>query len=214
MREQLRTMSGQLEEMQQEGRPWVGPVGATPVSKDRNEPLSVTLGFRNYGRQPATFVRSKTATSYFLLEAGKRIEDLSGWKDPKWFSPQASCHTASFYQAVYPSDAVYSFEVGPSEDNPIKGNEGETVSAQTMFDAITQKHRLYVIYGCFTYVATGKREFTTFCLMLDPRTIRDIDTSTWKFVFCPFGNDNGELAQEEAKEQDDAKKMPASRPSP
>jgi hypothetical protein len=58
MRGQLRTMSGQLDEMQQEGRPWVGPIGVALVSKDRNEPLRLTLSYRNFGRQPATLVAS------------------------------------------------------------------------------------------------------------------------------------------------------------
>jgi hypothetical protein len=77
MRGQLKTMSGQLDEMQQEGRPWVGPVGVTLLPKDRNEPLKVRFSYRNFGRQPATFVRSTSAVLAPVREAGKRIEDFS-----------------------------------------------------------------------------------------------------------------------------------------
>ena len=77
MRDQLQTMSGQLDEMQQEGRPWVGPIGVALVSKDRNEPLRVTLSYRNFGRQPATFVRNQNRVMAPAMEPWNRIEELS-----------------------------------------------------------------------------------------------------------------------------------------
>jgi hypothetical protein len=110
MRDQLQTMSGQLEEMQQEGRAWVGPTGVALVSKDRNEPLRVTLSYRNFGRQPAAFTRNASTAGTRELIAGKQIEELPWWKDQKLFNPHALCQTVSSSQTLYPSDTGYTLK--------------------------------------------------------------------------------------------------------
>ena len=67
------------------GRQTLGrPYRSSLVSKDRNEPLRVTLSYRNFGRQPATFVRNTNRVMARAMEPWNRIEDSSWWKDPKW----------------------------------------------------------------------------------------------------------------------------------
>src|ERR1700678_72339 len=199
-KEQLKAIRGQLSEMQEESRPWIGPTSAALVPKDRGEPLRITLSYRNFGRQPATFERHAAAQSFFAFDMGKPIEGLPNWKDPKVFHPRSLCETTSAYTTAYPSDLPLTFEGGASKDGEVTDDKGQNVSFQSLVDAVTKKQVLYVFYGCFTYVATGKHEFTTFCLILDPYTIGQKELSTWKVGFCPYGNDNGELAQDEAKE--------------
>jgi hypothetical protein len=192
MRDQLRTMSGQLDEMQEESRAWIGPASLSLVAKDRDEPLRVNIGYRNFGRQPATFVRASSTGSFVAMDPGKRIEDLAGWKVPAVFDPKSQCKRTSSYTTEYPGDIFLSFEGGVSKANQLSDDQGHQVSFQTLLDGVAQKHELYVVYGCFTYVAGQKHEFTTFCAMLDPTSSNNMDLSTWKLAFCPFGNDNGE----------------------
>ena len=202
MRDQLHTMSGQLDEMQQESRAWIGPVTAALVAKDRNEPLRVSIGYRNFGRQPATFVRNASRWSYLAIDPpGKRIEDLSGWKDSKLFNARSGCETTSSYTTVYPGDVPLTIEGGVSKDSQIMNDSGQNVSFQSLLDGITRKLTLYMVHGCFTYIAGGKLEFTTFCLMLDPATNNNTDLSTWKLSFCPYGNDNGEQTEGDVNKQ-------------
>jgi hypothetical protein len=197
MRGQLKAMSGQLDEMQQEGRPWVGPMGVALVSKDRNEPLKVTLSYRNFGKQPA-FTRNATMASTHPLTEGKQIEELPWWKDQKLFNPRALCRTVSSSQTLYPSETGYNVEGGPTENNPLFGPAGP-VSIQSVVAEVTQRHLLYLFSGCLTYVAGGKPQFTAYCFMLDPRTSPNADVYAWRFQTCPFGNDDGELEQEAEK---------------
>jgi hypothetical protein len=196
MRDQLKAMSGQLDEMQQEGRPWIGPVSMAHVPK---EPLKIEIDYRNFGRRPATFVRNASTWSWLGINPpGARTEDLSGWKDPKVFNPRASCETSSPHTTVYPGDGTLATQEGASRDSQIKDESGQNVSYQTLLDGITHEKSVYVVFGCFTYIVGGKGEFTTFCFMLDP-TINDnnADPSTWRLAFCPYGNDNGALAQDD-----------------
>jgi hypothetical protein len=192
MRDQLRTMSGQLSEMQEESRAWVGPASVVLVAKDRDEPLRVSVGYRNFGRQPATFVRVSSTGSFIAMDPGKRIEDLAGWKEPAVFDPKSQCKRISSYTTAYPGDVILSFEGGVSKDNQLSDDKGHQVSFQTLLDGVTHKRELYVVYGCFTYVAGGQHEFTTFCVMLDSTGSNNADMSTWRLAFCPFGNDDGE----------------------
>ena len=106
MRDQLQAMSGQLDEMQQEGRPWIGPSSPALAAKDRDEPLRINMGYRNFGRQPATFVRNNSTGSFLAMGPGQRIEDLSGWKDPKAFNPRALCETTSSYTQCTPATCL------------------------------------------------------------------------------------------------------------
>lgn len=209
MRDQLQAMSGQLDEMRQEGRPWIGPASAALVPKDRGEPLRVSIGYRNFGRQPATFVRYMSTGSFLAMDPlGKPIEDLSGWKEPKVFNPLAQCETTSSYVTVYPGDVPLAFEGGVSKNFQLAAEKGQNVSFQSLLDGVTQKRELYVFYGCFTYMAGVKYEFTTFCLVLDPATSSNTDLSTWKLAFCPHGNENGELTQSDAKAHNGAQELP------
>lgn len=192
-KDQLQAIRGQLDEMQQEGRPWIGPAGAAPVTKDRGEPLKASIFYRNFGRQPATFVRNSSTYSILAMEPAKQIEDLSGWKDPKVFDQSALCGITASYTTVYPGDLTLAIEAGASKDTQFRNSVGQQFSFQSILDAITQKRELYLVHGCFTYVAGGKREFTTFCVMFDPRVSNGTDLSTWKMTICPYGNDNGEL---------------------
>jgi hypothetical protein len=198
MRGQLKTMSGQLDEMQQEGRPWVSPVGLTLLPKDRNEPLKVRFSYRNFGRQPATFVRSTSAVLAPVWEAGKRIEDFSWWQDPKRPSPRSLCQTTSSPQTVYPSDGGYSFEAGADGENPLRLID-KPIPIESALAAISQRQLLYLFQGCFTYVSAGKRAFTAYCFMLDPRTSSSTDINAWSFLTCPYGNEDGELEQQAEK---------------
>jgi hypothetical protein len=199
MRDQLQTMSGQLDEMQQEGRAWVGPIGVALVSKDRDEPLRVTLSYRNYGKQPAAFTRNSTIGAINQLLAGKQIEELPWWKDPKLFNPRSLCQTSSSSQTLYPADNPgYSVEGGPTKDAQFIV-AGDPVSIQSVLAEVTQRHLLYLFYGCLTYVAGGKTQFTSYCFMLDPRTSSNADIYTWRFLTCPYGNDDGELEQQAEK---------------
>jgi hypothetical protein len=205
LRDQLKVMSGQLDEMQQEGRPWVGPASAALVPKDRGEPLRVNVGYRNYGRQPATFVRNAHTWTWLAIDPpGKRIEDLGGWKDPKAFNPRAACETTSPHITVYPGDVTLAIEAGASMGTQRMNDKGQIISFQTVLDGIKQKVALYVVYGCFTYIVGERTQFTTFCLMWDPTINNDTDLSAWKPAFCPYGNDNGELTQDEANKQKSA----------
>jgi hypothetical protein len=200
MHDQLRTMSGQLSEMQEEGRAWIGPTSSTAVDKDRGEPLRVNIAYRNFGKQPATFVRNAGSWSWLGINPpGAQTEDLSGWKDPKVFNPRASCETSSPHTTVYPGDGTLAIEEGASKDSQIKDENGRNVSFPTFLDGITHKKSVYIVFGCFTYVAGGQPEFTTFCLMLDPTINNNNDLSTWKLAFCPYGNDNGKLTEDDAK---------------
>jgi hypothetical protein len=198
MRDQLRTMSGQLDEMQQEGRAWIGPTGVVLVSKDRNEPLRATLSYRNFGKQPAAFVRNMLSASTNALIAGKQIEELPWWKDPKLFNPRSLCQTVSTSQTLYPSDTGYNVEGGPSEDHPFTG-PGGSVSIQSVLAEVTQRHLLYLVSGCFTYISGGKPQFTAYCFMLDPRASPNADAYAWRFLTCPYGNDDGELSEQAKK---------------
>jgi hypothetical protein len=196
-REQLRAIRGQLDEMQLEGRAWVGPAGALLASKDANEPLKVTLSFRNYGRQPATFVRSGGVIGYIFTEAGVQIQDFSAWKNPTLFHPQSTCQNKSSYQTIYPGDSVYSTDETPGA-SPLMGDDGRIVSVQRFRELVALRQRVLLIYGCFTYVTEGKNMFTTFCLLLDPGSSQNSDINTWQFKYCPYGNENGEMTEDGA----------------
>jgi hypothetical protein len=205
MRDQLKAMSGQLNEMQQEGRPWIGPVSMAHVPA---EPLRIEIDYRNFGRQPATFVRNAGRWTWLGINPrGARTEDLSGWKDPKVFNPRASCETRSPHTTVYPGDRTLAIELGAARDSQIKDGNGQSVSYEALNDGIAHGQGVYIVFGCFTYIVGGKGEFTTFCFMLDP-TINNnsnkTDLSGWQLAFCPYGNDNGELAHDDAKEQNGA----------
>jgi hypothetical protein len=198
-REQVTAIRDQLDEMQQEGRPWIGPTSSTALDNDRGEPLRVSIAYRNFGRRPATFVRNAGGWSWLGINPpGARTEDLSGWKDPKVFNPRALCETSSPHTTVYPGDGTLNIEEGASKDSQIKDESGQNVSFQTLLDGITHKKSVYVVYGCFTYFAGGQPEFTTFCLMLDPTINNNNNLSTWKLAFCPYGNDNGKLPEDDA----------------
>jgi hypothetical protein len=199
MRGQLKAMSGQLDEMQQEGRPWVGPIGVALVSKDRNEPLRVTLSYRNFGRQPATFVRNQSNVMAPTMEPWNRIEDSSWWKDPKWPSPRSLCQTTSEPQTIYPTNQGYNVEAGADASNPLLFLPGVPMPIQSAVDAITQREFLFIFKGCFTYVVGKKHAFTAYCFMLDPRTSPTADMHAWRFLTCPYGNEDGELEQEGEK---------------
>jgi hypothetical protein len=54
-------------------------------------------------------------------------------------------------------------EAGVPKDSQVTTGDGQNVSFQALRDGVTQKHQLYVVYGCFTYLAGGKHQFTTFC---------------------------------------------------
>jgi hypothetical protein len=207
-REQVTAIRDQLNEMKEEGRAWIGPSSAALVAKDRGEPLSVSLDYRNFGRQPATFVRRMSTGSFLAMDPlAKRVEDLSGWKDPNVFNPRAQCETTSSHVTVYPGDVPLVFEGGVSKEAQLKTDKGQSAASQSLLDGVTQKRELYVFYGCFTYIAGAKYEYTTFCLMLAPPPSSSTDLSTWMLVFCPYGNDNGELSQGKADEQKGAAEM-------
>jgi hypothetical protein len=199
MRDQLKAMSGQLDEMQQEGRAWVGPVGVALLSKDRNEPLKVTLSYRNFGRQPATFVRNQNMVMARTMEPWNRIGESSWWKDPKWPSSRSLCETTTEPQTIYPTNEGYNAEAGADASNPLILQPGVPLSIQYAVDAITQRQFLFVIKGCFTYVVGKKHAFTAYCFMLDPRTSPTADMHAWRFLTCPYGNEDGELEQEGEK---------------
>jgi hypothetical protein len=193
MREQLHAMSGQLDEMQQEGRAWLGPVGAHLVNKNPEEPLKISLAYRNFGKQPAAFVRNRTGAALLTMKSGEEIEQLPGWKDPKVFNPRSLCQTESSSITVYPSETYTSIEGGVTKQTPAKEPTGAETLVSTVVDEIVREQALYVFFGCFTYFSAGKAEYTTFCIMLDPRTSNNShDLSMWQFPFCPYGNDNGE----------------------
>src|SRR6478609_7390118 len=97
MRDQLRVMSGQLKEMQEEGRAWVGPTSVALAPVALNEPLALVLSVRNFGKKPATFVRHNTAASYFPTSAAVEITALPQWRDPRIFYPRALCSTESLF---------------------------------------------------------------------------------------------------------------------
>jgi hypothetical protein len=201
MRDQLQAMTGQLDEMQQEGRPWVGPIGVALVSKDRKEPLRVTLSYRNFGRQPATFVRNQNMVLAPPMGPWNRVENFSWWKDPNWPSPRSLCQTKSEPQTVYPTNEGYNVEGGVDASNPLPllgvGHPAPTI--QSAVDAITHGEYLFIFQGCFTYVAGEKRAFTAYCFMLDPRTSPAGDMYAWKFLPCPHGNEDGELEKQGEK---------------
>jgi hypothetical protein len=198
--EQLHTMSGQLDEMQEEGRPWVGYTGAEFIDKKYNEPLRIKITVRNFGRRPALFFRRESYGGYFPMGTGDKIDDLAGWKDPKEFHPRSSCELQSPFTTLYPGDIFASFETGVSRSQVFTDPAGNQTLFPAVFDKIIRKQALYVVYGCLTYYSGEKAEFTTFCVMLDPRTGGDNpDVTTWQFSQCPYGNDNGELEQQAEK---------------
>lgn len=189
----LHAMSGQLDEMQQEGRAWLGPVAARLVNKNPEEPLKISLAYRNFGKQPATFVRNRLGATLLEIKPGEEIEQLSGWKDPKLFNPRSLCETETPTTTIYPSDNYTSTEGGPTKQNPFKDSSGHDTPVSTAVDKIVRQQALYVFFGCLTYVSGRNLESTTFCFMLDPRTGNDSpNLSAWVLPFCPFGNDNWE----------------------
>jgi hypothetical protein len=102
------------------------------------------------------------------------------------------------FQTLYPTDTGYNAEGGPDEDHPLTGLDGP-VSTQSVFSEVAQKHILYLVSGCFTYVSGGKLQFTVYCFMLDPRTSPNADVYAWRFLTCPYGNDDGELEEQAEK---------------
>jgi hypothetical protein len=191
MRAQLKTMGRQLAEMQEEGRAWIGPVGASLVNKSPEEPLKVSLAYRNFGKQPAVFLRNQTRASLLTMKPGEDINEISGWKDPKWFNPLSMCQTKSFFTTVYPSDTNSSMEGGVTKQSPVRDSGGNETPVSSLVDEIVRQQALYIFFGCFTYLTAGNPQMRTFCVMLDPRTANNnSNLSTWEFAFCPYGNDD------------------------
>jgi hypothetical protein len=151
MRDQLQTMTGQLNEMQEESRPWVGLAGARLVNKSPEEPLKIALFYQNFGRQPATFVCNNAQASLLPTANVKDIEQSS-------------------YTTSYPGDTKHSLEGGISKQFPIRDGGGNETPVSALVDEIVPQQALYIVFGCLTYVSAGKPEFTTFCFMLDPAT--------------------------------------------
>ena len=88
MREQLKAMSGQLDEMQQEGRAWLGPVsGNLANNSSPEEPLKISLAYRNFGKQPAAFVRIEPGRRSSQFDLAKRLSSFLGGKTPLCSTP-------------------------------------------------------------------------------------------------------------------------------
>jgi hypothetical protein len=172
MRGQLHAMSGQLEEMQAEGRPWVGPVGVELEHKDDvEEPLRFLLAYRNFGRQPATNVILHRAASFPQLPAGVEESALPFWKDKKQFDPDALCSgkTPSLTDdgpiTLYPSDNPITTSFGVTKDRPVVDNSNMPVPVRAIFSNLVNKRLMYVFYGCLSYTSQGKPQETHFCMI-------------------------------------------------
>jgi hypothetical protein len=194
MREQLQTMGGQLNEMQEEGRPWVGPVGASLARKDDvEEPLKISFSYRNFGRQPATRVLLRSAAKFPLLQSGFDIAALPFWKDKKQFDPDGLCNAETPLRndtlvTLYPSDNPLTTGVGVTKDTPVRNYNNAVIPISSVVNEVVNKRALYVFYGCLSYTGEGKPQGAPFCMMLDPRTNSSSDISAWTINYCPYGN--------------------------
>ena len=194
MRDQMQTMSGQLNEMQEEGRPWVGPVGASLAhANDPEEPLKISFSYRNFGRQPATHVLLRSGARFLPLQNGVDIAALSFWKDKKQFDLDALCGGKNSLHndtpvTLYPSDNPLITGIGVTKDRPVTDINNLPTPISSVVTEVVNKRLLYIFYGCLAYTGQGKPQGTPFCMMLDPRTNNSSNLSAWTINYCPYGN--------------------------
>ena len=198
MRDQLRAMSGQLDEMQQEGRAWVGPSSLAFAPSTRNEPLELVLSVRNFGKVPAMLVRHNSSSSYFTTTGGEDVTKLNQWHDLKLFNPRSLCSTQSLFSTLYPGENnPVNFDIGIKRGDAINDLDGKKNTFDSVLDGIMKKQKLYVVYGCITYIAANEPQYTTYCIMLDANTGAGTALSSWPLAHCPYGESNGPLLSDE-----------------
>ena len=187
-RDQLTAMNGQLSAMQEEGRAWVGLVGANLVDgTSPKEPLKAKLLYSNFGRQPATNVGNYYESTFATINNGENNDNYSElpfWKDADKFNTKMACDKAtesSNKLTLFPSHIDYYIEAGAKEGASITVND-KPASASDAADLINAKRILYVIYGCFAYVTHNTVELTNWCVMIGQ--IKENE----QFAFCPYGN--------------------------
>jgi hypothetical protein len=199
MRDQFRVMSGQLKEMREEGRAWVGPSSVAFAPATLNEPLALILSVRNYGKVPATLVRHNTASSYFPTSNGGDVTKLPQWHDSRIFYPRSLCSTQSLFSTLYPSENnPTNFNIGIRRGDVFNDLDGGNDNFDLVLDAITKKQKLYVVFGCITYMAADEPQYTTYCIMVDPNSAPpSAGLSTWPLAHCPYGESDGLLSSME-----------------
>jgi hypothetical protein len=188
--------SNQLDIMKQEGQAMVGPTGIALINTSSvDEPLKARLAYRNFGRQPATNFYSVSTARLPRLGATTQtdIAGLPFWNEKAQFDPDSLCGSEQYKigeTTVYPSDLIFTIDVGIRNGSPVTSDyspTGAVTATSTVFDDVRNKRILYVIIGCFTYSTFDELAFSTWCAMLVPGDGNDI--SKWPFVFCPFGNE-------------------------
>ena len=122
---QSKSIRDELDIMQQEARAWIGPTAiawANPSSVD--EPLKVSLSYRNFGRQPATHVYDIETTRLPInsISTLADIKKLPFWGDKTQFDPDALCGAKELNRGdstVFPSDLNTTAESGIRNDSPV-----------------------------------------------------------------------------------------------
>jgi hypothetical protein len=203
MRGQMKTMGEQLKEMQEEGRPWVGPSSVSFAPSTLNEPLALVLSIHNFGKVPAMFVRHNSASSYFDIPGGEDVMNLPQWNNPRVFYPRSLCATKSLFSTLYPGENnPTNFDIGIRRGDVLKDVDGGNDIFDSVLDAITKKQKLYVVFGCITYMVANEPQYTTYCIMLNANVAAPgAGLSSWPLAHCPYGESNGSLLSEESSGQ-------------
>jgi hypothetical protein len=117
-------------------------------------------------------------------QAGDNYSKLPFWTDEKSFNPKMMCEKAKKlhnYNVSYPGSIRYTIQVGMKEGAVVQIN-GVNASVKEIADLVANKKLLYVVYGCFYYSTAGKKEYTNWCVLLDPIKVNS------EFSYCPYGN--------------------------
>jgi hypothetical protein len=163
---------GQLEEMREERRAWVGPISAGFQNglPQTGSPATVSVQYHNTGREPATDVFSDLSPYLVTL-----TEDLEGIPTAHIAQYVTKCRTMQPIigaQTVFPTTGFSAYTAGRViEELLIDWN----VLYGTSF--------LYVT-GCYVYNTLGVTHRTSFCFWFQngPK----MTAQSW--AFCPTGN--------------------------
>lgn len=185
---QLNIMSGQLDEMKFESRPWIAVTSFGLVNPDDPvEPLKTRITYQNVGRIPATNVRNWLNPGYLIkptLPPG-RWNELPTWREGTAFVPSHICEGvmgSPSKTVVYPSITL-GFSIDTAQRPQLSNAQLKELAGM-----VRQKEAIYIVKGCFAYDAGGATKHSTFCAFLDPTRGKDLEIKSWSFSACPEGN--------------------------
>jgi hypothetical protein len=163
---------GQLQEMREEKRAWVGPISAGFPNglPQAGNPANVSVQYHNTGREPAIDVYSDLSPYYATL-----TEDLEGIPTAHIAEYVAKCRTT---QPVIGAQVVFP-TTGFSSYNTSRVIEEILIDWNLLYGT-----SLLYITGCYVYNTLGVTHRTSFCFWFQngPK----MTPQSW--VFCPTGN--------------------------